>query len=355
MTRPTSRVLALLEMLQAGGTRRVADLAQRLDVDERTVRRYAAHLMDLGIPVQSERGRYGGYRLAPGFRMPPLMLTDDEAIAVMTGLVIGSRAGLVPDSTASESALAKLRRVLPDASRTRMEAFLATAAFTAPAARKPPVDTGVLLSLAVAAHENLGVDIAYTDREGRASVRSIQPHHVVGHAGRWYLTATVEEHQQRTFRLDRISRVTQVPGTSQPATGSAVEQAIASAPERAVERATDPGSGSGAGGDRDPDPGATVLTSLARTPWAHPVSVRVQAGPVDVGRRLPPGLALVEELADDPGWVRVRLNAQRLDWVPALIAGLDLPFVIEEPASLRDRMADLAQRLLDGSHAPPGS
>ncbi|GAA3598772.1 WYL domain-containing protein [Kineosporia mesophila] len=319
MTRPTSRVLALLEILQAGGTRRVADLAQRLDVDERTVRRYAAHLVDLGIPVQSERGRYGGYRLAPGFRMPPLMLTDDEAIAVMTGLVIGSRAGLVPDSTASESALAKLRRVLPDASRTRMQAFLATAAFTAPAARKPPVDTGVLLSLAVAAHEMGCVEIAYTDREGHASIRVIQPHHVVGHAGRWYLTATVEEQEreQRTFRLDRISRVTRVPGTFEPAP--------------------------------DADPGATVLTSLARTPWAHPVSVRVQGRAGDVTRRLPPGLARVEEPADDPGWVRVRLNAERLDWVPALIAGLDLPFVIEEPAQLRERMADLAQRLLDWS------
>lgn len=77
MTRPTTRVLTLLEILQAGGTRNVGELVDRLGVEERTVRRYAVHLADLGIPVESVRGRYGGYRLAAGYRMPPLMLTDD--------------------------------------------------------------------------------------------------------------------------------------------------------------------------------------------------------------------------------------------------------------------------------------
>jgi len=83
MTRPTARVLALLELLQAGGTHTVGELAGRLGVDERTVRRYVTHLTDLDIPVRSVRGRYGGYQLAPGYRMPPLMLTDDEAVAVL--------------------------------------------------------------------------------------------------------------------------------------------------------------------------------------------------------------------------------------------------------------------------------
>src|SRR3954454_9423752 len=87
VTRPTARVLALLEILQAGGTRTVADLAGRLGVDERTVRRYVDQLVDLDVPVHSVRGRYGGYRLAPGYRMPPLMLTDEEALAVLLGLV----------------------------------------------------------------------------------------------------------------------------------------------------------------------------------------------------------------------------------------------------------------------------
>ena len=115
MPRPTARVLTLLELLQSGGIRTVTELADRLGVDERTVRRYANHLLDLDVPVESVRGRHGGYRLAPGYRMPPLMLSDDEALAVLLGLVAGRRAGLrTATSTASETAAAKIRRVLPE-------------------------------------------------------------------------------------------------------------------------------------------------------------------------------------------------------------------------------------------------
>src|ERR1700735_3237853 len=114
MARPTARVLSLLELLQSGGVRTVAELAGRLGVDERTVRRYADHLIDLDVPVESVGGRSGGYRLGSGYRMPPLMLSDDEALAVMLGLVAGRRTGLVTTAgTASETAAAKIRRGLP--------------------------------------------------------------------------------------------------------------------------------------------------------------------------------------------------------------------------------------------------
>src|SRR5437763_14427786 len=114
MARPAARVLTLLELLQSGGVRTVGELADRLGVDGRTVRRYVDHLLDLDVPVQSVRGRYGGYRLAPGFRMPPLMLTDEEALAVLLGLVAGQRAGLATTSRqAAEAAAAKVRRGLP--------------------------------------------------------------------------------------------------------------------------------------------------------------------------------------------------------------------------------------------------
>src|ERR1700712_956754 len=103
MARPTARVLTLLELLQSGGVRTVAELADRLQVDERTVRRYVDHLVDLDVPVESVRSRYGGYKLAPGYRMPPLMLTDDEALAVLLGLIAGRRAGLLTTTgTANE-------------------------------------------------------------------------------------------------------------------------------------------------------------------------------------------------------------------------------------------------------------
>src|SRR4051794_38989128 len=110
MTRPTARVLALLEVLQSGGTRTVPDLAARLDVDERTVRRYVDHLRDLDVPVRTVRGRHGGYRLAPGFRMPPLMLTDEEALAVLLGLVTGR---VATSAEADGGGAAELRPGLP--------------------------------------------------------------------------------------------------------------------------------------------------------------------------------------------------------------------------------------------------
>src|ERR1700678_1814428 len=114
MARPTARVLTLLELLQSGGVRTVAELAGRLGVDERTVRRYVDHLIDLDVPVESVRGRYGGYRLASGYRMPPLMLSDDEALAVMLGLIAGRRTGLVTTAgTASETGGARIRGVRP--------------------------------------------------------------------------------------------------------------------------------------------------------------------------------------------------------------------------------------------------
>src|SRR5947208_246578 len=116
MARPTAQVLTLLELLQSGGIRTMTELAERLGVEPRTVRRYVDHLIDLDVPVESVRGRYGGYRLAAGYRLPPLMLSDDEALAVLLGLVAGRRAGLTTTAgmdTASETAAAKIRRVLP--------------------------------------------------------------------------------------------------------------------------------------------------------------------------------------------------------------------------------------------------
>src|SRR5206468_12823107 len=108
--------------LQSGGIRTMAELADRLGVDPRTVRRYVEHLIDLDVPVESVRGRYGGYRLAAGYRLPPLMLSDDEALAVLLGLVAGRRAGSATTmGTASETATAKIRRGLPPRPTRRLD------------------------------------------------------------------------------------------------------------------------------------------------------------------------------------------------------------------------------------------
>jgi predicted DNA-binding transcriptional regulator YafY len=313
MTRPTARVLALLEILQSGGTRTVAELARRLGVDERTVRRYVGHLIDLDVPVRSVRGRYGGYRLAPGFRMPPLMLTDEEALAVLLGLVVGRRAGWVTTSVAAmESAAAKVRRVLPEKLGRRLDALLDTAEFTAATRPVITAETEVLLRLADAARERTPVAMAYTGWDGKRSERTLHPYGIVAHSGRWYVTgADSASGEVRTFRLDRITAATELPGSFEvPA---------------------------------DFDPAGQVLTGLAEVPYQHEVSLRVRCTAEHLRTRLSASVATAEQLPD--GWLRVRLRVQRLDWLPGVLAGLDRPFVIDQPDELRAGVRALAQRL----------
>jgi predicted DNA-binding transcriptional regulator YafY len=128
VSHPTTRVLAMLELLQARHQLSGAELAAGLGVDQRTIRRYALRLADLGIPVTAERGRYGGYRLLPGYRLPPLMLTDDEAAAVVIGLLAAERLG--QPVAGMPTALAKIQRVLPTALAERVAALRQTLGFT---------------------------------------------------------------------------------------------------------------------------------------------------------------------------------------------------------------------------------
>jgi predicted DNA-binding transcriptional regulator YafY len=316
MARPAARVLALLEILLGGGTRTAAELAGRLGVDERTVRRYVLALIDLDVPVDTVRGRYGGYRLAPGHRMPPLMFTNEEALAVVLGLVAGSRAGLVSASpAATESAAAKVRRVLPEPLAARLEVLLETTDFTASSRPVTGPEAEVLLRLAAAARDRRPAEISYTGRGGRRSERVVHPYGIVAHSGRWYVTgADSASGEMRNFRLDRVARVAVRDGAFEVPAGF--------------------------------DPAAQVLDGLARTPWRHRVSVRVRGDIEDIRARLPRGIASFEPGGADPGWVRVRIRAERLDWVPGVLAALGLPFVVEEPDALRERVRALGDRLL---------
>ncbi|MEV7964991.1 YafY family protein [Sphaerisporangium sp. NPDC088356] len=330
MSRPIARVLTLLELLQSGGIRTVAELADRLDVDKRTVRRYVDHLIDLDVPVESVRGRYGGYRLASGYRMPPLMLSDDEALAVLLGLVAGQRAGLMTTTgTASETAAAKVRRVLPERLGRRLDAVLDSLAFTAPPGESAAPETAVLLSIADAVRHHRPISIRYTAADGRRSERTLHPYGLVAHSGRWYVTgADPVIGEDRTFRLDRIAGARTLPGSFEPPAGL--------------------------------DPAERVLSGLATAPYRHEVTLRVQGTAEQIRARLPASVAIVEELpsassldSETKRWSRVELRAERLDWLPAVLASLDRPFVIERPDELRDLVMALASRLANSARRSP--
>ncbi|WP_031520718.1 helix-turn-helix transcriptional regulator [Streptomyces sp. NRRL F-5123] len=322
MPRPTGRVLTLLELLQSGGTRTVAELADRLGVEGRTVRRYVEQLIDLDVPVESVRGRYGGYRLAPGYRLPPLMLSDDEALAVLLGLLAGRRAGLTTtERTASETASAKIRRVLPKHIARRLDTLLDALAFTDQPDDVDTPDADVLLAVADAVNHRRPVSIRYTDRDGRRSERTLHAYGIVVHAGRWYVTGRDPRiGEDRTFRLDRIADARALPGSFEAPTG--------------------------------PDPAQRLLSAFAAAEYRHEVTLRIHGTVEQVRARLPAGVATVEDHPPGAGedraterWLRVELRAERLDWLPPVLASLDLPFVIERPGELRDLVVALADRL----------
>src|SRR3954454_8505195 len=169
----TDRVLRLLEALQDRGSATGPELARRLGVDVRTLRRDIVSLRDLGIPVEGERGRGGSYRIRPGYRVPPLMFTTGEAAAVALGLLAARRLGLEADG-----ALAKVRRVLPDRVRNGVESLEGMLGFTDQVEAAPP-DGETLLVLADAARRGRRVAASYTDSAGAASERELSPHGVV--------------------------------------------------------------------------------------------------------------------------------------------------------------------------------
>jgi predicted DNA-binding transcriptional regulator YafY len=323
MARPTAQVLTLLELLQSGGIRTMVELADRLGVDPRTVRRYVDHLIDLDVPVESVRGRYGGYRLAAGYRLPPLMLSDDEALAVLLGLVAGRRAGFATTagmSTASETAAAKIRRVLPSRIADRLDAVLESLVFTAEPGDVPTPQTGVLLTVADAVRHHRPISIQYTSGSGRHSVRTLRPFGLVNHSGRWYVTgADPEIGEDRTFRLDRIANARTLPGSFEPPAGL--------------------------------EPAERLLASMAQAPYRHEVTLRIQGTLQQIRKRLPASVAEVREYEED-GWQYVEIRAESLDWLPAVLAALDLPFVIERPDELRDRVVALADRLAASGRKP---
>ena len=300
----------MLELLQARRQLSGAELAAGLGVDQRTVRRYALRLADLGIPVTAERGRYGGYRLLPGYRLPPLMLTDEEAAAVVIGLLAAERLG--QPVAGISTALAKIQRVLPAALSERVAALRQTLGFT-PYQRKPAVaaDTGTVLTLATAASQHQRVRLRYRSHAEQDSERDLDPYGLVLHSGRWYVTGRDgKSGELRTFRVDRV-REALLSGVS-----------------------FDP--------PADFDPVQHVTRSLAAVPYAHEIEVVLATTLENAKRRIPPTVAT---LAETEGGVLLTGRAEHLAGLAAMLAGLGWPFTVRRPAALRDEVRALSDRL----------
>jgi predicted DNA-binding transcriptional regulator YafY len=305
---PTTRVLTILELLQARPGLSGAAIAARLEVDRRTVRRYIAMLQDLGIPIETARGPHGGYRLRPVFKLPPLMLADDEALAVTLSLIAAERQGLSIDPLATAGALAKIERVLPDALRERLQAVRDVVAFHA-AGSPPRPDGATLMLLSLAAQRGERVLLRYQSGDV-TTARYVDPYGLVFHWDRWYLAAWCHLRQGlRVFRLDRVR-----------------------AAERAGETFVRP-----AGFDSL----AFVLESLALAPWGWEVEVFVESTLEEVRQRVPPGNVILEPAQ---GGVLLRGQYDRLERLAVQLLLLERPLVVRRPPELRAALRALAER-----------
>lgn len=313
MSRPTSRLLAFLELLQGSRVLSAGDAADRLGVTERTIRRYAVTLHDLGIPVDGQAGAGGGYRLQPGLRLPPLMLDDDEATAATYGLVLAAQRGFA----AADGALAKLQRVLPERLRRAVEYLHDEVALSGEPGGSPAASE-ILMLAAEAVRRRRSLAITYTDREGAGSTRTIDPYGVVARAGRWYVPALDDASgEMRTFRADRIQRAA-LGGPAQP-------------PPEGFDAAR------------------YVVQTIARMPSTWRVVAHIDASPDVLAWRLPRTWGELEPEGDG---TRLTLRADSLEWAAGVLAGLGVPFRLDEPDELRPHIAALADVLARSAGAP---
>jgi predicted DNA-binding transcriptional regulator YafY len=197
-------VLTVLELLQSRPGLTGPELAARLETDVRTVRRYISKLQDVGIPVEGNPGRYGGYRLRPGYKLPPLIFDEHEATAIVLGLLGSSMLEIEQSQAAVEGALSKITRVLPQAARERVLAMSSVMILSSSRDEAKP-NASLLILLGDAINSRLCVQMSYKSQGDELTHRTVEPYGLVGSQGKWYLVGYCRLRvDYRTFRLDRI-------------------------------------------------------------------------------------------------------------------------------------------------------
>lgn len=309
MYHPTTRVLTILELLQAHPQMSGQEIAERLEVSPRTVRRYVSMLQDMGIPVEAERGRHGAYRLLPGFKLPPLMFTEDEALALTLSLRVARRLSLPVESAAAEGALAKVERVMPPGLRARVQAVQSALVVNAASPYAAPAGA-VVTTFGTAAQSQRRIHIHYQAWDKAMTKRDVDPYGVVYYSGRWFGVGYC--HLRRDIRTFRLDRVTDAELCSETFT----------APENF-------------------DSLAQVVQSLASAPGEWAVEVLLKLSLEEAQRRIPPEMATLEPTPDG---VLFRCNVQELNWLAWWLVGLECPLVVRRPVELRQALQRLSGR-----------
>jgi predicted DNA-binding transcriptional regulator YafY len=312
MPHPTTRVLAVLELLQAHGQIGGAELARRVEVDRRTLRRYITLLEEMGIPITTEQGRYGGYRLVPGFKLPPMMFTDEEAQALSLGLIAARGLGLADAAPAIESVQAKLDRVLPSAPRKTIAAMRESVALQTGDSRTR-ADARLLRVLSESAQGRRTAALRYRAADGALTSRDFDVYGNVFRQGRWYVVGHCHLRSGlRTLRLDRVAH--------------------ADVTQR--EFARPPGF----------DAVEYLTRALASVPRGTPVELLLHTDLETAQRELFHGLGVAERCKEG---IVLRGFADELDWYARELMRLPFRFEVRAPASLRPLLAKLAGQLVE--------